>query len=103
MLTNLPVPCVSYPLPDLGNAHVSCVKRASIVARALAITHPYTRRSPMRAINLVGRVFGRLTVLSFVESRPDIGGHARRIYLVRCECGTQKTVPSGSLLSGSVV
>ena len=50
-----------------------------------------------RAIDLVGRVFGRLTVVRFVESRIDRGGHARRIYMCRCECGTEKEQPSGHL------
>ena len=57
----------------------------------------------MRAVDLTGRVFGRLTVLRFVESRKDSGGHARRIYAVRSACGVEKEVAAGHLVQGAVV
>lgn len=57
----------------------------------------------MKTIDLTGRVVGQLTVLRFVESRKDAGGHARRRWLVRCSCGTEKTVQAGHLLSGATL
>lgn len=55
------------------------------------------------AIDLTGLVFGRLTILRFVESRHDGGGIARRIYAVRCECGTEKELPGDHMKSGRVI
>jgi hypothetical protein len=55
----------------------------------------------MRTVDLTGLVFGRLTVLRFVESRRDPGGHARRIYEVRCSCGTVKEVVGADLKTGA--
>lgn len=48
------------------------------------------------ADDLVGRVFGRWTVLSLIG--PD--RHQQRVWLCRCECGTERGVRSHLLLSG---
>jgi hypothetical protein len=44
--------------------------------------------------NLVGRVFGRLTVLSFQGTYPQIGS----TWLCQCECGNTKIVRTSSLM-----
>lgn len=48
-------------------------------------------------ISLLGRVFGRLTVLS-EGTRAEYG---QRRLLCLCSCGREKVVPYGSLVSGS--
>lgn len=47
-------------------------------------------------INLVGRKYNRLTVLSFVGRNK----HKQRLYECRCDCGTTLTVVSGNLSEG---
>ena len=53
-------------------------------------------------IDLTGRSFNRLTVVRFVGSRVDVGGHPRRMYLVRCECGVEKELAGIAISSGGV-
>lgn len=48
------------------------------------------------AISLVGKVFGRLTVIALTDVR--FGG--RRCWLCACSCGNEKIVRGGDLLSG---
>ena len=48
-----------------------------------------------RLVNLIGQVFGRLTVVS---RNGSCGGHA--CWLCRCFCGNEKTVIAGHLKSG---
>lgn len=48
--------------------------------------------------NLLGKKFSRLTVLSYAGA---IAGR-QKIWLCECECGTRKSIRSGSLLNGSV-
>lgn len=50
----------------------------------------------MKALNLVGRTFGRLIVLKRSENRP--GDNSR--WLCRCYCGIEKVFDSGNLLKG---
>lgn len=73
------------------------------LAHRPALTTRSARRCVMRAVDLTGRVFGRLRVLCFVGSVKDSGGHARRMYRVRCECGTEKLIASGHLTSSKTV
>lgn len=47
----------------------------------------------------VGTTFGRLTVIGEAEPRIDKHGWKRGVSIVRCECGTEKTVINGKLLS----
>lgn len=54
----------------------------------------------MRAIDLTGMVFGKLTVLRFAERRPERGS-VRRYYLCQCECGNEAIVFAGNLRSGN--
>jgi hypothetical protein len=49
---------------------------------------------PQVLIDLAGQRFGRLSVLRRVPC------HGASRWLVRCDCGTQKTVAGGSLRSG---
>lgn len=50
----------------------------------------------MRLIDLTGRQFGKLTVLS---RAPNRGG--RTYWLCRCECGVEKPVKGGHLTTGA--
>ena len=49
----------------------------------------------MKAIDIIGKKFGRLTVISFSHSN----GY-RKYFLCKCECGKEKIIYKGSLLSG---
>jgi len=51
-------------------------------------------------IDLTGRRFGKLVVLSRAESRMDATGHPRIYYLCRCDCGTEKEILGASLSKG---
>jgi hypothetical protein len=63
----------------------------TIMAEAHPIpTHP-------RFQNLIGRVFGRLTVLAYAGR---LGKNAVSYWLCRCTCGTEKVVNGGSLTIG---
>ena len=48
--------------------------------------------------SIVGRVFGRLTVLS---RSPEIGRQGQTRWICRCVCGTEKTIYRTSLFNGS--
>lgn len=50
----------------------------------------------MRVINLLGRKFGRLTVIS----RASNNKHGKARWLCQCECGKRKAILANSLLSG---
>ena len=54
----------------------------------------------MKAIDLTGRVFERLTVIGLEGCRPSSSGTSKRIYRCRCECGKEITTSSSSLLGG---
>lgn len=54
---------------------------------------------PRFAPDLIGRKFGKLTVIERVEN--DRHNHAR--WLCRCDCGTEKVVAAKHLLSGDTV
>lgn len=49
----------------------------------------------MKAIDIIGKNFGRLTVISFSHSN----GY-RKYYLCKCECGKEKIIYKGNLLAG---
>lgn len=49
---------------------------------------------------MIGKVFGRLTVLQEMEPRKYKSGAKARMYLVSCECGNRKVVQYSSLVSG---
>jgi len=49
---------------------------------------------PRRAIDLTGRQFGRLTVLSRVPSA------RATVWLCRCDCGKQKAIRASTLIAG---
>lgn len=51
----------------------------------------------MKALDLTGRKFGRLTALS-----PSIRNR-RRAWLCRCECGNQHIAPTARLINGDIV
>lgn len=55
------------------------------------------RPKPSNFIDISGRVFGRLTVLSLSGTRKRDG---RTMWLCRCECGNQKDVTGKSLRAG---
>lgn len=46
--------------------------------------------------DLTGRIFGRLTVISKTVKKH----HGSFIWICRCECGTEKEIPTGYLTSG---
>ena len=48
-------------------------------------------------IDLVGKRFGKLTVVSELEARLSKDGRRRRVWLCQCECGTLKPVLQGNL------
>lgn len=50
----------------------------------------------MKLIDLVGRIFGKLTVISEFPYRSN----SRRIFLCQCTCGNKSKVPYGSLTGG---
>lgn len=54
----------------------------------------------MRAAELVGRRFGRLTVVARVE-RPPYHTNTCRWWLCRCDCGREVVCPSNVLLRGT--
>ena len=47
--------------------------------------------------DLVGEEFGRLSVVERAKEKDKYG---RRLWRVRCQCGKESTVPTGSLTSG---
>ena len=54
----------------------------------------------MKAIDLIGRRFGRLTVLERAESIITPSGQPQRQYLCQCDCGRKIVVRSVLLRSG---
>ena len=54
-----------------------------------------------KRVDLTGKRFGRLTVLHRAPTPP--GKKGQRYWLCRCECGTEKIHPTGTLNSGAVV
>lgn len=56
----------------------------------------------MKLIDLTGRRFGRLTVLSRAENRISPGGVQMVVYLCECDCGNRKTVLASGLRSGHI-
>ena len=52
-------------------------------------------------LDLVGEVFGKLTVKSFSGQRRTRGGQSVRTWLCECECGTELTVDTRGLTSGN--
>lgn len=63
----------------------------------MAIPNSNTRRN---AIDLTGRKFGRWTVIRYDGKRVYSGG-STLLWLVRCDCGTEKTVAGNTLGKGS--
>lgn len=57
---------------------------------------------PDRNQNLVGRVFGHLTVIKQADDSVDSKGVHRRRWLCQCDCGRQTTATTASLNSGAV-
>jgi hypothetical protein len=54
-----------------------------------------------RVINLAGKIFGRLTVISF--SHISRGGLGHACWNCVCECGTEKTIAGNHLRDGNTV
>ncbi len=50
-------------------------------------------------IDIAGQVFGRLTAIRYSGKSTSSG----RLWLCRCECGTERTMPTSTLRSGVVV
>lgn len=57
----------------------------------------------MKAKDLTGEKFGRLTVLEFAGRRRTKGGESKRTWMCLCECGTKTTVDTGCLTSGATL
>lgn len=55
--------------------------------------------SPTNKLNLVGKTFGKLTVLISA----GLNRHQKTLWLCQCECGNQKTVIGASLTQGKTV
>ena len=55
----------------------------------------------MRALDLVGQKYGRLTVISNAPTRRAVTGYTHRYWLCLCECGTKKEISVGDLRSGN--
>ena len=53
-----------------------------------------------RKKNLKGQTFGRLTVLYEAEPQYTSGGNRKVMWHCKCDCGNEKDIPSGDLLSG---
>ena len=51
--------------------------------------------------NLIGRKFGRWTVIDYADDRPKSTGGVRVYWKCRCECGNVAEVPASCLLNGS--
>ncbi len=56
-----------------------------------------SRRGGQNAADLIGQKFGRLTVVSCAGSNR----HQKKIWLCRCDCGTEITTTTGDLKSGT--
>lgn len=53
---------------------------------------------PQKLIDLVGRVFGALTVIARAD--PPIGANRQSLWLARCECGSVRPYSGGHLRQG---
>lgn len=51
--------------------------------------------------DLVGKQFGRLTVIAKAPSRTKQNGQRQSFWLCRCECGQEKEFPNSNLQSGN--
>lgn len=54
----------------------------------------------MKLIDLVGKQFGKLTVIERVQSKKYPSGGSTVVYLCLCECGNQKEILAGNLRRG---
>jgi hypothetical protein len=54
-----------------------------------------------RKLNLIGKKFGKLTVISEAPNIPS-GQHTRTQWLCLCDCGKQKIIRTGNLRNGHV-
>jgi len=52
-----------------------------------------------KRLDLSGKIFGRLTVISFFEA-PKINGQHKAMWLCRCSCGKEKIIRATTLKSG---
>jgi len=50
----------------------------------------------MQLVDLEGKTFGSLTVLSMGETDSNV----KRLWLCKCECGNRVNIPSGDLTRG---
>lgn len=58
--------------------------------------------SKMRLVDLTGKTFGRLTVVSLTEPKISPSGSRRTQWLCKCECGRERVVEASQLKRGSV-
>lgn len=56
----------------------------------------------MRLIDLTGKQFGRLTVISRADDQISGSGYRRAMWLCVCECGNEKVVSGRHLRSGAI-
>lgn len=54
----------------------------------------------MKKKDLLGQRFGRLTVIGCSASVKTSGGNSKTMWFCRCDCGNEKVVATGDLLSG---
>ncbi len=54
----------------------------------------------MKLIDLVGKRFGKLTVIEKAQSKKYPSGGGAVVYLCKCDCGNQKEIIAGNLRSG---
>ena len=52
-------------------------------------------------IGMAGRRFGRWLVLQFVSTKKLSGGGQKKLWLCRCDCGTERVVSGGLLRTGA--
>ena len=53
----------------------------------------------MQVINMVGKRFGRLTVLYRLQNDK----HGNAIWMCKCDCGNEKPIPGATLRKGVIV
>jgi|SRR5215216_7326309 len=58
-------------------------------------------RKPLNTDDIVGQVFGRLTVTSYSHLQDTDKGIRIHYYNVRCSCGIEKVVTRNTLITGS--
>lgn len=54
----------------------------------------------MKALDLEGKVFSRLTVIEFAGRRRTSGGESKRTWRCMCKCGNETVVDTGNLVKG---